>query len=136
MNLLLCLYCTAAFLPLVIMAEKKDPSSMSVRALKQILSDRAVNCAGCVEKRHLVDRVRETAHIKTKTEQVAEQLTPVSANSDPQIPTASHTTVNIPTVDLTAFKSGSTIKARCDERYNGTHCKFWGPVPDPPAMSI
>lgn len=45
--------------------EKKDISKLRVKQLKQILSERGVECKGCVEKEEFVQRVKETEHLAT-----------------------------------------------------------------------
>ena len=43
--------------------EKKDLSKMRVKQLKAILSERGVECKGCVEKEEFIRRVQETEHL-------------------------------------------------------------------------
>jgi mesencephalic astrocyte-derived neurotrophic factor len=43
--------------------EKKDLSKLRVKQLKQILSDRGVECKGCVEKEEFIKMVQDTEHM-------------------------------------------------------------------------
>jgi hypothetical protein len=43
--------------------ETKDLSKLRVKQLKQILSDRGVECKGCIEKDEFIKKVEETAHM-------------------------------------------------------------------------
>ena len=43
--------------------EKQDLSKMRVKQLKAILSERGVECKGCVEKEEFIRRVQETEHL-------------------------------------------------------------------------
>eukprot|EP00565_Helicotheca_tamesis_P000485 CAMPEP_0185723208 /NCGR_PEP_ID=MMETSP1171-20130828/126_1 /TAXON_ID=374046 /ORGANISM="Helicotheca tamensis, Strain CCMP826" /LENGTH=165 /DNA_ID=CAMNT_0028390877 /DNA_START=125 /DNA_END=622 /DNA_ORIENTATION=+ len=46
--------------------EKKDISKLRVKQLKAILSERGVECKGCLEKEDYVKRVQETEHLATE----------------------------------------------------------------------
>ena len=48
--------------------EKADITKLRVKQLKQILSDRGVECKGCVEKDEFVKRVQETEHLASNDE--------------------------------------------------------------------
>lgn len=43
--------------------EPKDLSKLRVKQLKQILSDRGVECTGCIEKSEFIAKVEATAHL-------------------------------------------------------------------------
>lgn len=43
--------------------EPQDLSKLRVKQLKQILSDRGVECTGCLEKAEFIKKVEETAHL-------------------------------------------------------------------------
>lgn len=43
--------------------ETQDLSKLRVKQLKSILSDRGVECKGCVEKSEFIKKVEETAHL-------------------------------------------------------------------------
>eukprot|EP00526_Cylindrotheca_closterium_P029604 CAMPEP_0113638360 /NCGR_PEP_ID=MMETSP0017_2-20120614/20090_1 /TAXON_ID=2856 /ORGANISM="Cylindrotheca closterium" /LENGTH=49 /DNA_ID=CAMNT_0000549453 /DNA_START=6 /DNA_END=155 /DNA_ORIENTATION=- /assembly_acc=CAM_ASM_000147 len=43
--------------------EKKDISKLRVKQLKAILSERGVECKGCVEKEEFVKKVQDTEHL-------------------------------------------------------------------------
>eukprot|EP00270_Netrium_digitus_P006793 TRINITY_DN1956_c0_g2_i2.p1 TRINITY_DN1956_c0_g2~~TRINITY_DN1956_c0_g2_i2.p1 ORF type:complete len:169 (+),score=67.68 TRINITY_DN1956_c0_g2_i2:320-826(+) len=43
--------------------EVKDYSKLRIKELKNMLEERGVECVGCVEKEHLVAKVKETAHL-------------------------------------------------------------------------
>lgn len=45
--------------------EVQDISKLRVKQLKQILSERGVECKGCVEKEEFVAKVKETEHLAT-----------------------------------------------------------------------
>lgn len=45
--------------------ETKDLSKLRVKQLKQILSERGVECKGCVEKDEFIKKVQETEHLAT-----------------------------------------------------------------------
>lgn len=45
--------------------EKQDLSKLRVKQLKQILSERGVECKGCVEKDEFIKKVQETEHLAT-----------------------------------------------------------------------
>ena len=51
-----------------------DLKALRVKALRKMLRDRGVECVGCVEKGHLVDRVLETQHlpVRERVEEVPE----------------------------------------------------------------
>eukprot|EP00540_Astrosyne_radiata_P019667 CAMPEP_0116856284 /NCGR_PEP_ID=MMETSP0418-20121206/19813_1 /TAXON_ID=1158023 /ORGANISM="Astrosyne radiata, Strain 13vi08-1A" /LENGTH=164 /DNA_ID=CAMNT_0004489641 /DNA_START=56 /DNA_END=550 /DNA_ORIENTATION=+ len=55
--------CTVKFPVQAEKMEKKDISKLRVKQLKQILSERGVECKGCVEKSEFIQRVQETAHL-------------------------------------------------------------------------
>jgi mesencephalic astrocyte-derived neurotrophic factor len=44
-------------------ASNEDIKKLRVKQLKSILSDRGVECDGCIEKEDFVKRVLETAHM-------------------------------------------------------------------------
>jgi replicative DNA helicase len=43
--------------------ETKDLNKLRVKQLKQILSERGVECKGCLEKEEFIKRVQETEHL-------------------------------------------------------------------------
>jgi hypothetical protein len=43
--------------------EKKDLSKLRVKQLRQILSERGVECKGCVEKEEFIKKVQDTEHL-------------------------------------------------------------------------
>eukprot|EP00586_Coscinodiscus_wailesii_P015582 CAMPEP_0172492730 /NCGR_PEP_ID=MMETSP1066-20121228/23965_1 /TAXON_ID=671091 /ORGANISM="Coscinodiscus wailesii, Strain CCMP2513" /LENGTH=126 /DNA_ID=CAMNT_0013262519 /DNA_START=267 /DNA_END=647 /DNA_ORIENTATION=+ len=43
--------------------EKKDLSKLRVKQLKKILSERGVDCKGCVEKEEFIKKVMDTEHL-------------------------------------------------------------------------
>lgn len=43
--------------------EKKDLSKLRVKQLKAILSERGVECKGCLEKEEFIKKVQETEHL-------------------------------------------------------------------------
>ncbi|KAL7560017.1 hypothetical protein ACA910_013509 [Epithemia clementina (nom. ined.)] len=57
--------CTVKFPVKTDTMEKQDISKLRVKQLKQILSDRGVECRGCVEKEDFVKKVQETEHLAT-----------------------------------------------------------------------
>uniref|UniRef100_A0A7S3L3W4 Mesencephalic astrocyte-derived neurotrophic factor homolog n=1 Tax=Amphora coffeiformis TaxID=265554 RepID=A0A7S3L3W4_9STRA len=57
--------CTVKFPVKTEKMEQKDLSKLRVKQLKQILSQRGVECTGCVEKDEFVKKVQETEHLAT-----------------------------------------------------------------------
>lgn len=57
--------CTVKFPVQTEKMEPKDLSKLRVKQLKQILSERGVECTGCVEKQEFVQKVQETEHLAT-----------------------------------------------------------------------
>lgn len=55
--------CTVRFPIKTEKMEKKDLSKMRVKQLKAILSERGVECKGCIEKEEFIKRVQETEHL-------------------------------------------------------------------------
>ena len=55
--------CTVKFPVQTKNLEKKDLSKLRVKQLKQILSERGVECKGCVEKSEFIKKVQETEHL-------------------------------------------------------------------------
>lgn len=55
--------CTVKFPVKTEKMEKKDISKLRVKQLKAILSERGVECVGCVEKEEFVKKVQETEHL-------------------------------------------------------------------------
>merc|ERR1719390_579969 len=57
--------CTVKFPVKTDKMEKKDLSKLRVKQLKAILSERGVQCKGCVEKEEFVKMVQDTKHLAT-----------------------------------------------------------------------
>jgi len=57
--------CTVKFPVKTEKMEQKDLSKLRVKQLKQILSQRGVECTGCIEKEEFVKKVQETEHLAT-----------------------------------------------------------------------
>jgi mesencephalic astrocyte-derived neurotrophic factor len=57
--------CTVKFPVKTEKMEKKDLSKLRVKQLKQILSERGVECKGCLEKEEFILKVQETEHLQT-----------------------------------------------------------------------
>jgi mesencephalic astrocyte-derived neurotrophic factor len=55
--------CTVKFPVQTENLDKKDLSKLRVKQLKQILSERGVECKGCVEKEEFIKMVQETEHM-------------------------------------------------------------------------
>jgi hypothetical protein len=55
--------CTVKFPVQTQNLEKKDLSKLRVKQLKQILSERGVECKGCVEKDEFIKKVQDTEHL-------------------------------------------------------------------------
>ena len=55
--------CTVKFPVQTQNLEKKDLSKLRVKQLKQILSERGVDCKGCIEKEEFIKMVQETEHM-------------------------------------------------------------------------
>ena len=55
--------CTVKFPVQTENLDKKDLSKLRVKQLKQILSERGVDCKGCVEKEEFIKMVQETEHM-------------------------------------------------------------------------
>jgi hypothetical protein len=55
--------CTVKFPVQTQNLEKKDLSKLRVKQLKQILSERGVECKGCVEKDEFIKKVQDTEHM-------------------------------------------------------------------------
>jgi hypothetical protein len=55
--------CTVKFPVKTEKMEKKDISKLRVKQLKAILSERGVECKGCVEKEEFVKKVQDTEHL-------------------------------------------------------------------------
>ena len=55
--------CTVKFPVKTDKMEKKDLSKLRVKQLKQILSERGVECKGCIEKEEFIAKVQETEHL-------------------------------------------------------------------------
>jgi hypothetical protein len=55
--------CTVKFPVQTQNLEKQDLSKLRVKQLKQILSERGVECKGCVEKEEFIKKVQETEHL-------------------------------------------------------------------------
>eukprot|EP00980_Cylindrotheca_fusiformis_P027912 scaffold22568_cov125-Cylindrotheca_fusiformis.AAC.9 len=55
--------CTVKFPVKTEKMEKKDISKLRVKQLKSILSERGVECKGCIEKEEFIKRVQETEHL-------------------------------------------------------------------------
>lgn len=55
--------CTVKFPIKTEALEKKDLSKLRVKQLKAILSERGVECKGCVEKDEFIKKVQETEHL-------------------------------------------------------------------------
>lgn len=55
--------CTVKFPVKTQNLEKKDLSKLRVKQLKQILSERGVECKGCVEKEEFIKKVQDTEHL-------------------------------------------------------------------------
>lgn len=55
--------CTVKFPIKTEKMEKKDLSKMRVKQLKAILSERGVECKGCVEKDEFIKKVQDTEHL-------------------------------------------------------------------------
>ena len=57
--------CTVKFPVKTEKMEKKDLSKLRVKQLKQILSERGVECKGCIEKEEFIKKVQDTEHLST-----------------------------------------------------------------------
>ena len=55
--------CTVKFPIKTEKLEKKDLSKLRVKQLKQILSERGVECKGCLEKEEFIKKVQDTEHL-------------------------------------------------------------------------
>ena len=55
--------CTVKFPVKTEKMEKKDLSKLRVKQLKQILSERGVECKGCLEKEEFIAKVQATEHL-------------------------------------------------------------------------
>jgi hypothetical protein len=55
--------CTVKFPVKTDTMEKKDISKLRVKQLKAILSERGVECKGCLEKEEFIKKVQDTAHL-------------------------------------------------------------------------
>jgi hypothetical protein len=55
--------CTVKFPVKTDKMEKKDISKLRVKQLKAILSERGVECKGCLEKEEFIKKVQDTAHL-------------------------------------------------------------------------
>merc|ERR1711976_894656 len=55
--------CTVKFPVKTQNLEKKDLSKLRLKQLKQILSERGVECKGCVEKEEFIKKVQDTEHL-------------------------------------------------------------------------
>ena len=55
--------CTVKFPIKTEKLEKQDLSKLRVKQLKQILSERGVECKGCVEKDEYIKKVQDTEHL-------------------------------------------------------------------------
>mmetsp|Transcript_9937 Transcript_9937/g.14631 ORF Transcript_9937/g.14631 Transcript_9937/m.14631 type:complete len:164 (-) Transcript_9937:166-657(-) len=55
--------CTVKFPVQTKNLEKKDLSKLRVKQLKQILSERGVECNGCLEKEEFIKKVQDTEHL-------------------------------------------------------------------------
>ena len=60
--------CTVKFPIATEKLEKQDLSKLRVKQLKQILSERGVDCKGCVEKEEFIKKVQDTEHLSTGDE--------------------------------------------------------------------
>jgi hypothetical protein len=60
--------CTVKFPVKTEKMEKQDISKLRVKQLKAILSERGVECKGCVEKEEFIQRVMETEHLAPEHE--------------------------------------------------------------------
>ena len=60
--------CTVKFPVKTENLEKQDLSKLRVKQLKQILSERGVECKGCIEKEEFIKRVQETEHLASADE--------------------------------------------------------------------
>ncbi|CAI5488774.1 unnamed protein product [Closterium sp. Naga37s-1] len=57
-----------------------DLTKLRVKELKRMLEERGVECQGCIEKEHLVSRLRETIHLPVLTEEERQQRQPKEAS--------------------------------------------------------
>lgn len=55
--------CTVKFPTKTEKLEPKDLNKMRVKQLKSILSERGVECKGCIEKEEFIKKVQETEHL-------------------------------------------------------------------------
>ena len=55
--------CTVKFPVKTDKMEKKDLSKLRVKQLKAILSERGVECKGCLEKEEFIKKVQDTEHL-------------------------------------------------------------------------
>mmetsp|Transcript_5273 Transcript_5273/g.15412 ORF Transcript_5273/g.15412 Transcript_5273/m.15412 type:complete len:166 (+) Transcript_5273:104-601(+) len=55
--------CTVKFPIKTDKLEKKDLSKLRVKQLRQILSERGVECKGCLEKSEFIKKVQDTEHL-------------------------------------------------------------------------
>jgi hypothetical protein len=55
--------CTVKFPVKTEKMEKKDLSKLRVKQLKSILSERGVECKGCLEKEEFIKKVQDTEHL-------------------------------------------------------------------------
>ena len=55
--------CTVKFPIKTEKMEKKDLSKLRVKQLKAILSERGVECKGCIEKEEFIKKVQDTEHL-------------------------------------------------------------------------
>jgi hypothetical protein len=60
--------CTVKFPVKTENMEKQDLSKLRVKQLKQILSERGVECKGCLEKEEYIKRVQDTEHLAPSDE--------------------------------------------------------------------
>lgn len=77
-NTMLILLIMFAFAPSVVSASADDVDlppveSLSLKTIRQMLSDRGVRCGGCVEKRDFEEKLKENIHLPVKKPEVPKE---------------------------------------------------------------